>query len=146
MRPAYWALIAPMIFHWYSLQLTSEQWVDTVVVSCTLSKTSSAQLTETNSKSTTSGTRCLHTSSAKYCTADVFPVPVSPTSSRGSLLPTATAMRSSRAVAGRVKANWQVGWRCKLGSSDSFRCRVDRPTDTTPTALHVGGLGWHWVQ
>jgi len=81
-------------------------------------------------------------SSARYCTADVFPVPVSPTSSRGSLLPTATAMRSSSDVAGRVKANREVGWRRKLGCGVNLRCRMDRPTDTIPEALHVGGDGW----
>jgi len=89
---------------------------------------------------------CLHTSSARYCTADVFPVPVSPTSSRGSQLLMATAMRSSSAVAGRVNANWEVGWRSKLGRGESFRCKVDRPTDMTSAALHVGGVGWYCLQ
>ena len=42
---------------------------------------------------------------AKYCTDDVFPVPVSPTNKTGSLLLTQTATSSSKLTDWRVNAN-----------------------------------------
>lgn len=42
--------------------------------------------------------------SARYCTAEVLPVPVSPTSNTGSTHATQQATRSSKHAAGRVKA------------------------------------------
>ena len=137
-----WSLLASVLL------ITPKQSVYQEQLGCVFqayhSNTTCRQSSET--KHYTTEVRQLHISSARYCTADVFPVPVSPTRSRGSLLLTATAIRSSNAVAGRVKANRELGCRCTLSCGDSFRCRVVRPTDMTPVALQVGGLGWYCEQ